>query len=349
MRIVVVLFSMLLLFSLPMACGAEDLVVSSTDAAVEPETESLAAPLVTFEVEKIKDIKPPLYNVNVYVNGKGPNPVITVEKVGTYTAELRAQTIVERLEKAWDALGDTDTFRKTYNVLKNRQYNVYVIGATKEDPELPPHIMQADPFLAEQMAEREDRALKLILESLENYLQGVDYSTKAPEDKKLEDQKQVAHEYYTQAMRMTEPKRMRSLLERAICFNPEHPMAYERLAAVCDELDPAHAGTVRSEMQRFQSALAERLEGDGAWDARSYSAALEHYKAATQKFPDCVTYYWLQSMVYEKIGQKDNAVSILNDAVRMLETSTGFVARSAGNGDWKNVINARIALIKGLK
>ena len=313
--------------------------------AITTVGQDLDRPEVKFEAKAIEDAIPPLYDVELYINGEGPKPIVTVERLNkSVSAEWRAKTIQQRLQQAWDALGSISEFERAYEVVKNVKFGVFVIGTSNSSPELPAHIMQADAMVYLTEGETPYRSLKNTLDELRNYLKNQGSNTKAPEEKKLNDQKSTAKYYYAKAMDLADsPAKMAEGLEYALSFNPEYPAVYERLVkALEDTGQSAKAKEVGAAYALLMKALPDRLKGDTAWDDGKYEEALADYKSATRAFPDCVTYYWLQSLVQEKLGRRAEAVSILNQAKSMLDTSKSYIAGRTRKGGWLVMLQTRM-------
>jgi len=300
------------------------MVTVATALATVAVGQDLDRPEVKFEATLVECDPPPLYDINLSINGQGPKPIVTVEAINkNMSAEWRAQQIKDRLQQAWDALGSISKFQSTYDVVKNMKYGVFVIGTNQTAPELPAHIMQADALVYLSEGETPYRSLRITLEELQNYLKNQDPNTKAPEDRQLNDQKAIARQKYIRAMR--NPANRIVDLEQALTYNPEYPAAYMRLIkALRGAGQTAKAKQVENAYGLLKKALPHRLKGDDAWDAGKYEEALQHYKQASSAFPACITYPWLQSLVLQKLGRNAEADKVWNQAREGLTTSKAF-------------------------
>lgn len=334
LRYLCILAAILIAFTMLQSAAVAQVVDKATDQVV-------------FSTEKVPDVRPPVYNILVSINESVPKAIISVEKYGGYSAEKRATTIRQRLEDAWKVLPDRFQLAEVLDVLKNSTYKVWVIAPKDKSPAgLPSHIMQADPAIAQSLGETEVRALRLILSGLKDDLKGIDQATRAPQDKTLDSQKQVSIQKYSDAAKETGIEAA-DYLNESLIANPENPLPYKRLIEIYKETDAAKSASVKDALDRMVEASDFRRKGDDSWDVGRYQSALEYYISAANRFPACVTYYWLQSLVYEKQGKNADAAKVLQDALKTLPSKSIYsgLSTSIGVSGWQGMIEARVKLL----
>lgn len=304
---------------------------------------------VSFAVEALKQpgIRT-MYAIMVKVGDATEKPLLLIAPTSDrkfnmmHPPLVRANVVVKRLQDAWTATQDKQKLASALDVIKNPLYGIWVLGQSADNqiPGIPSHIVQANGVLSYNRNETEQNALKLILKFLQDDLQGIDSSTKAPVDKTLDDQKRIGMQAFVHAGRYS--KTAQKDLEYAISCDPELYDAYESLAAVYDLSEKDKADAVRVAMGKLDNALKCRLDGDDAWDAGDYKTALQKYQQASNIYPKCISYYWLQSLTSEKQGDKSQAIQILIDARTKLGSTKVIEGTPIGAGNWGPMFTARI-------
>jgi tetratricopeptide (TPR) repeat protein len=275
--------------------------------------------------------QPTMYVIYVEVNGEA-EPLISVGKINrNFPAEKRAEIITGRMQKAWDTLPDRQKLSGIIQVVMMNNHNkVYVIAPVPDQPipGMPDTFMQVDNTDIENVSKSEtpSTVLKQIKFALCNALRSSDLTTKDPESKLLDDQKQIAKQYFAAADANDLLDATRKYFA-AIIYNPEYIEAYESAIALNEKANPDLARAVKAVLEsKVMKAVAVRKEGDNAYDdgvagnAAGYDKALISYQKASAFFPECATYYWVQSMVYiKKSGLKVDGVDLEDVVAKALE------------------------------
>jgi len=269
-----------------------------------------------YKKAKLRPGLPALYLIYVDVNGDSA-PLFSVAKLNEeWTAVKRAEVIAGRLQQAWDVLPDREKLSGIIKVIPKQKVYVLAPSPTQEqkrdwkigdDNPLPEHILQVDETDVGTISKSDTPRTLLtdIQSSLVTALkQQLDLAGRPMNSWTLVDMKRKALEEFALAD-PTDPalaaEAQRHYLN-AIILNPEYIEAYEALISLTADSAPALAKEVQAVLDtKVIPAVKVRQHGDDAYDlgAAGYDQALADCKKASELFPECVNYYWLQSFMYQ--------------------------------------------------
>jgi len=273
-----------------------------------------------YKKAKLRPGMPALYIIYVDVNGDSA-PLFSVGKLSDdWPAARRAEVIAGRLQQAWDVLPDREKLSGIMKVLPKQKVYVLAPDPTAEqkrdwkigdDNPLPDTILQVDETDVGTISKSEtpSNLLKDIQSSLVTALkQQLDLAGRPMNSWTLVDMKRKALEEYSLAD-PTDPQTLDAAKRHylnAIVLNPEYIEAYEALISLATDTNPALAKEVTTVLEtKVKPAVKLRQHGDDAYDSEhdmkvpgGYDQALADCQKASELFPECVNYYWLQSFMY---------------------------------------------------
>lgn len=273
-----------------------------------------------YKKAKLRPGMPALYIIYVDVNGDSA-PLFSVGKLSEeWPAAKRAEVIAGRLQQAWDVLPDREKLSGIMKVLPKQKVYVLAPDPTPEqkrdwkigdDNPLPDTILQVDETDVGTISKSETPStlLKDIRTSLVTALkQQLDLAGRPMNSWTLVDMKRKALEEYSLAD-PTDPQTLDAAKRHylnAIVLNPEYIEAYEALISLASDTNPALAKEVTTVLEtKVKPAVKLRQHGDDAYDSQhdlnipgGYDQALADTQKASELFPECVNYYWLQSFMY---------------------------------------------------
>jgi len=272
-----------------------------------------------YKKAKLRPGMPAIYLIYVDVNGDSA-PLFSVGKLNeVWTAARRAEVIAGRLQQAWDVLPDREKLSGIIKVLPKQKVYVLAPDPTPEQKRdwkigdenpLPETILQVDETDVGTFSKSEtpSNLLKDIQSSLVTALkQQLDLAGRPMNSWTLVDMKRKALEEYSLAD-PTDPAQLDAAKRHylnAIVLNPEYIEAYEALISLTADTNPALSKEVSTVLEKkVKPAVALRKHADDAYDsehdlkvAGGYDQALADCRKASETFPECVNYYWLQSFM----------------------------------------------------